>query len=81
MAASSYARYAVLAVTTAGIATLLFGATGRRPESPDVERTVAFASARARDSRALTEEAIRLYAAGQFPRACEKRPRSCFVRA
>ncbi len=72
MAASSYARYAVLAVTTAGIATLLFGATGRRPESLDVERTVAFAPARARDSRALTEEAIRLYAAGQFPRACEK---------
>ena len=72
MAASSYLRYAVLALTTAGIATLLLGATGRRPEAPDVERTVAFASARARDSRALTEEAIRLYAAGQFPRACEK---------
>jgi len=72
VAASSHARYAVLAVTTAGIAALLLGATGRRPESPDVERTVAFAPARARDSRALTEEAIRLYAAGQFPRACEK---------
>jgi tetratricopeptide (TPR) repeat protein len=72
VAASSYLRYAVLALTTAGIATLLLGATGRRPEAPDVERTVAFASARARDSRALTEEAIRLYAAGQFPRACEK---------
>src|SRR5262249_59402289 len=39
--------------------------------SPDAERTVVFASARARDARALTE-AIRLYAAGQFPRACER---------
>jgi len=31
-----------------------------------------FASLRARDAQALSEEAIRLYATGQFPRACEK---------
>lgn len=72
MVASRYARYALLALTTAGVATLLLGAAGHRPKSPDTERTVVFAAARARDSRALTEEAIRLYASGQFPRACEK---------
>lgn len=62
----------MLAVTTAGVATLFLGAAGRRPASPDAERTLVFASARTRDARALTEEAIRLYAAGQFPRACER---------
>jgi Tfp pilus assembly protein PilF len=72
VAASRYARYAVLAVTTAGVATLLLGGARHRSPSPDAERTVAFASARSLDSRVLTEEAIRLYAAGQFPRACEK---------
>jgi tetratricopeptide (TPR) repeat protein len=72
VAASRYAGYAILAVTTAGVATLLLGAAGRRSPLPDAERTAAFTSARVRDSRALTEEAIRLYAAGQFPRACEK---------
>ncbi|HZN49363.1 MAG TPA: tetratricopeptide repeat protein, partial [Methylomirabilota bacterium] len=72
MAASRYLRYAILAVTTAGVATLFLGAAGRRPASPDAERTLVFASARTRDERALTEEAIRLYAAGQFPRACER---------
>ena len=45
---------------------------GRRYERGSAERTVVFASLRARDAQALTEEAIRLYAAGQFPRACEK---------
>lgn len=43
---------------------------GRRRESPDVVRPVVTVSAR--DARGLTEEAIRLYAAGQFPRACER---------
>jgi tetratricopeptide (TPR) repeat protein len=67
------ARRLVLAATTLGIVTLLLGwREGQRPRPPDVERSDLFASARDRDSRALTEEAIRLYAAGQFPRACEK---------
>jgi tetratricopeptide (TPR) repeat protein len=73
VAPSRNARLLVLAATTLGVVTLLLGwREGRRPESPDVERTVVFASARDRESRALAEEAIRLYAAGQFPRACEK---------
>jgi hypothetical protein len=58
---------------TLGVATLLFGwREGRRPEPLDAERTVVFASARAQASRALADEAIGLYAAGQFPRACEQ---------
>src|SRR5947208_3992462 len=43
---------------------------GRRPERADDGRPPVPVAAR--DSRALTEEAIRLYAAGQFPRACER---------
>ena len=62
------------------LAALLLGATalglgwreGRRYERGGVEGAVSFASLRARDAQALTEEAIHLYAAGQFPRACEK---------
>jgi Tfp pilus assembly protein PilF len=73
VAPSRNARLLVLAATTLGVVALLLGwREGRRPESPDVEGTVVFASARDRESRALAEEAIRLYAAGQFPRACEK---------
>src|SRR5207245_2288629 len=45
---------------------------GRRYERSASERAVVFASLGARDAQALTEEAIRLYGAGQFPRACEK---------
>ena len=60
MAASRYARYAILAVTTAGVAALLLGGAGRRSASSDAERIALFASDRARDSRLLTEEAIRL---------------------
>jgi Tfp pilus assembly protein PilF len=73
VAPSRNARLLVLAATTLGVVALLLGwREGRRPESRDVEGTVVFASARDRESRALAEEAIRLYAAGQFPRACEK---------
>jgi tetratricopeptide (TPR) repeat protein len=73
VAPSRNARLLVLAATALGVATLLLGwREGRRPLPPDVERTVVFASARDQESRALAEEAIRLYAAGQFPRACEK---------
>ena len=73
MAPSRNVRLLALAATILGVTTLLLGwREGRRHEPVDVERTVVFASARARDSRALAEEAVRLYAAGQFPRACEK---------
>jgi len=73
VASSRNVRLLALAATALGVATLLLGwREGRRHEPVDAERTVVFASARARDSRALAEEAVRLYAAGQFPRACEK---------
>ncbi|MGH7344410.1 MAG: tetratricopeptide repeat protein [Candidatus Rokuibacteriota bacterium] len=63
----------VLAALLLGAVSLMLGwREGRRYERAGVERTVVFASLRARDAQALTEEAIRLYAAGQFPRACEK---------
>jgi tetratricopeptide (TPR) repeat protein len=66
-------RLLVLAALLLGGAALLLGwREGRRYERGSAERTVVFASLRARDAQALTEEAIRLYAAGQFPRACEK---------
>jgi len=42
---------------------------GRAPVPPDVPR---LAATPARQLTALTDEAIRLYAAGQFPRACER---------
>ncbi len=66
-------RLLVLAALLLGAAALMLGGReGRRYERGGAERTVVFASLRARDAQALTEEAIRLYAAGQFPRACEK---------
>ena len=43
---------------------------GRRHEVRDAGRPVVLAAAR--DGRALTEEAIGLYATGQFARACER---------
>src|SRR5919198_294184 len=43
---------------------------GRRQERADPARPAARVAVQ--DSRALVEEAIRLYAAGQFPRACER---------
>jgi tetratricopeptide (TPR) repeat protein len=62
------------------LAALLLGATaltlgwheGRRYEREAAGRTVVFASLGARGARTQIEEAIRLYAAGQFPRACEE---------
>ena len=62
----------IVALLLGGAALLLGWREGRRYERSGIERTVAFASLRSRDAQALTEEAIRLYAAGQFPRACEK---------
>src|SRR5437667_847295 len=46
------------------------GREGRRHERPDAGRPPA--PVVARDSRVFIEEAIRLYAAGQFPRTCER---------
>ena len=63
----------VLAALLLGTAALTLGwREGRRYERGGGERTVVFAALHERDSQALTEEAIHLYAAGQFPRACEK---------
>ena len=68
-----HVRLPALAATLLGVAALVLGwREGRRYERLDAERTVVFASAHARDAQGLSEEAIRLYAAGQFPRACEK---------
>ena len=53
-------------------------ADARLARGPSLRRGAAWSGRRVRvrparaDARALTEEAIRLYAAGQFPRACEK---------
>ena len=66
-------RLLVLGALLLGAAALTLGwREGRRYERGGAEGAVSFASLRARDARALTEEAIHLYAAGQFPRACEK---------
>ena len=63
----------VLAALLLGTAALTLGwREGRRYERGGGERTVVFAALHERDAQALTEEAIHLYAAGQFPRACEK---------
>jgi tetratricopeptide (TPR) repeat protein len=59
------------ALLLSGAALLLGWREGRRYER-GAERTVVFAALRTQEAQALTEEAIRLYAAGQFPRACEK---------
>src|SRR5216117_4566747 len=62
---------ALVALPALVLATLALGwRDGRRHALPNPERPAV--AARASDSRALTEEAIRLYAASQFPRACEK---------
>jgi tetratricopeptide (TPR) repeat protein len=60
------------ALLLSGAALLLGWREGRRYERGGAERTVVFASLRTHDAQAVTEEAIRLYATGQFPRACEK---------
>ena len=62
---------ALVALLALGLGTLALGwREGRRHERPDAWRPPAQAALR--DSRALVDEAIRLYAAGQFPRACER---------
>jgi len=66
-------RPLVLGALLLGAAALTLGwREGRRYEHGGAEGAVAFASLRARDAQALTDEAIHLYAAGQFPGACEK---------
>jgi tetratricopeptide (TPR) repeat protein len=66
-------RLLVLGALLLGAAALTLGwREGRRYERGGAEGAVSFASLRAHDAQALTEEAIHLYAAGQFPRACEK---------
>lgn len=67
---------AVRLLSVAALAAVSFAALalgwreGRREEVREAGRPVVLASAR--DGRALTNDAIRLYAAGQFPRACER---------
>jgi tetratricopeptide (TPR) repeat protein len=66
-------RLLVLGALLLGAAALTLGwLEGRRYERGGTGRAVTLASLGARDAQALTEEAIHLYAAGQFPRACEK---------
>jgi tetratricopeptide (TPR) repeat protein len=66
-------RLLVLGALLLGAAALTLGwREGRRYERGGAEGAASLASLRARDAQALTEEAIHLYAAGQFPRACEK---------
>src|SRR5881396_1197308 len=63
--------FTLVALLALGLGTLALGwREGRRHERPDAGRPPLHVVAR--DSRALIEEAIRLYAAGQFPRACER---------
>src|SRR3989442_3349736 len=62
---------ALLALLALGLGTLALGwRPERRHELPDGGRPAALVAGY--HSRALTEEAIRLYASGQFPRACER---------
>jgi tetratricopeptide (TPR) repeat protein len=66
-------RLLALAAALLGIATLALGwREGRRHERVDGERRLVITATRARDAHALVEEAIGLYAAGQYPRACER---------
>ena len=61
----------VAALAALALAALALGwREGRRHEARDARRRVVLAGAA--DARALTEEAIGLYAAGQLPRACER---------
>lgn len=68
-ASRSVRLLSVVALAALALAALALGwREGGGRETRDAGRPVVLASAR--DARALTEEAIRLYAAGQFPRAC-----------
>jgi tetratricopeptide (TPR) repeat protein len=62
--------FALSALLALSLGTLALGwREGRRHE---LARPAPVVLATTRDSRAITDEAIRLYAAGQFPRACER---------
>jgi hypothetical protein len=63
---------AVLCVATLGLGWWEGRRHGERADGP----AVPVVRVAARDGRALVEEAIRLYAAGQFPRACERLSRT-----
>ncbi len=66
-------RLIALAALLLGAAALILGwREGRRYERHASEPSVVMASIGAHEARALTEEAIRLFGAGQFPRACER---------
>lgn len=70
--APSLRLLSVAALAALTLAALALGwREGRRHEARDARRPVVLAAAAA-DARALTEEAIGLYAAGQLPRACER---------
>jgi tetratricopeptide (TPR) repeat protein len=74
VARSRNLRLVILALAALGVATALAVGwrEGRRQERHGGGRTVVFAAARAHDAHAAAEEAVRLYAAGQFARACER---------
>ncbi len=74
MARSRDLQLVTLALALLGAATALAVGwrEGRRQERAGGGRTVVFASARAQDAHAAAEEAVHLYAAGQFARACER---------
>jgi tetratricopeptide (TPR) repeat protein len=66
-------RLLAVAATLLGVATLILGwREGRRYEGGDGERRLVITATSARGAHGLVEEAIGLYAAGQYPRACEK---------
>lgn len=69
--APSLRLVSLAALAALALATLALGwREGRRHEARDARRPVVLAATA--DARALTEEAIGLYAAGQLPRACER---------
>jgi len=74
VARSRNLRLVMLALALLGVATALAVGwrEGRRHERADGERTVVFASTRAHDAHLVAAEAVRLYTAGQFARACER---------
>jgi tetratricopeptide (TPR) repeat protein len=66
-------RLLAAAATLLGVATLTLGwREGRRYERGDDERRRVITAAWGRDAHRLVEEALGLYAAGQYPRACEQ---------
>jgi tetratricopeptide (TPR) repeat protein len=71
VAAPPTARFLAVAAALLGIATLVLGWREGR-QSHGGERTSVITVARPPEAPALVSEALGLYAAGQYPRACEK---------